>query len=164
MQLELLGIKILRGYKGGRITKRRLDLEDEIQDFLYFWHRPIRIGDLRKELRKRKLEIPHSTLNSIIQRMEGESLVCWEKYGLVQLTELGKHKMTHKKRHYHLLVMFLMKTLNLSHEKAQKESHSLSAIISCDLINQINQVLNFPNTCLCNEEIPRVDDCVVEEQ
>ena len=61
--------------------KRRMDLEEKLLDFLYTWIRPIRIGDLRKELEKEKISIPHSSINSIIRRLVEDKLVVWEKYG-----------------------------------------------------------------------------------
>lgn len=142
--------------------KRRFDIEEKILEFLYQWHRAIRIGDLKKELTGKGLEIPHSSLNSMVQRLEEDELVHWEKYGTVSLTDKGLEKVAHKLRHSHLLVMFLMKTLNLSHEVALRESYTLSNAISCDLIAQINKNLEFPSKCYCNENIPKIDDCVVK--
>ncbi|MFW9923162.1 MAG: metal-dependent transcriptional regulator [Candidatus Thorarchaeota archaeon] len=142
--------------------KRRIDIEEHILEFLYKWHRAIRIGDMIKELKKEGLDIPHSSINSVIQRLEDDELVQWEKYSTVSLTEKGLKKVAHKLRHSHLLVMFLMKTLNLPHEIALKESYSLSNAISCDLIERINKELEFPSKCYCNEFIPQIDNCMVK--
>jgi DtxR family Mn-dependent transcriptional regulator len=144
-------------------VKRREDLEVKVLEFLYKWFRPIRIGDLRKELLQEKIVIPHSSLNSIVLRLEKEGYVSWEKYGAVKLTQKGQEKAAHQQRHFHLLVMFLMDTLDLSHEEARKESYRISSLISCNLIAAMNQRLNKPVKCRCDEAIPVVKGCAINE-
>ena len=129
-------------------------------EFLYTWLRPIRIGDLKKELEKENIAIPHSSINSIIKRLEQENLIEWKKYGPITLTEKGKKKVAHKQRHFHLLVMYFMDTLHLSHKNAMKESYSIASVISCNLINKIDKELNNPQICHCNESIPRLEECI----
>ena len=140
--------------------KRRVDLEEKLLDFLYSWMRPIRIGDLRKELEKDQISIPHSSINSIIKRLEDDGLVIWEKYGPISLTKDGQKKAAHKQRHFHLLVMFLMEKLHLPHSEAKEESYAISSVISCNLIQQINKELNNPQKCHCNEKIPQIKECI----
>ena len=142
--------------------KRRMDLEEKLLDFLYTWIRPIRIGDLRKELEKEKISIPHSSINSIIRRLVEDELVVWEKYGPISLTKEGQKKAAHKQRHFHLLVMFLMEKLHLSHSEAKEESYAISSVISCNLIQQISKELNNPQKCHCNAKIPQIQECLTE--
>jgi len=144
-------------------VKRRDDLEIKVIEFLYKWFRPIRIGDLRKELLLEKINIPHSSLNSIVLRLEKEGSVTWEKYGAVKLTEMGQEKAAHQQRHFHLLVMFLMDTLGLTHNEARKECYRISSFISCNLIEAMNQRLNKPVKCQCDEAIPVVEGCAIND-
>lgn len=142
--------------------KRNIDLEQKIIDFLHKWIRPIRIGDLRVELLKEQIAIPHSTLNSTIKRMQNEQIVHWEKYGPVSLTEEGQRVATHNQRHLHLVTMFLAKSLDLTHDEAQIESYRIAGILSCNLINKISQILNKPAKCICSATIPLVEDCIAK--
>ncbi|MHA1125508.1 MAG: metal-dependent transcriptional regulator [Candidatus Heimdallarchaeota archaeon] len=143
--------------------KRREDLEIKVLEFLYKWFRPIRIGDLRKELLQEEIAIPHSSLNSIVLRLEKEGYVSWEKYGSVKLTQEGQQKAAHQQRHIHLLVMFLIETLGLTHEDARKECYRISSFISCNLIEAMNQRLNNPVKCQCDAAIPEVGVCAINE-
>jgi DtxR family Mn-dependent transcriptional regulator len=142
---------------------RRHDLEKKILSFLYKWLRPIRIGDIRKELEKDGWSAPHSTLNSIIKRFVADNFVKWEKYGPVVLTEKGKKVAAHQQRHFHLLVSFLLDSFAITLEEAQKESIALAGVISCNLIELINAKLNNPEKCKCNEVIPKVNACHKKE-
>jgi len=139
--------------------KRRIDLEEKMLGFLYHWLRPIRIGDLRNELKKDGTNIPHSSINSIIQRLVEDELVEWEKYGPIRLTDKGRQLAAPNLRHYHLVVMFLMEVLGLSHEEAKEESQRISSVISCSLIDKINKALKNPEKCHCNETIPKIIEC-----
>ncbi|MEA2071372.1 MAG: iron dependent repressor, metal binding and dimerization domain protein [Asgard group archaeon] len=139
--------------------KRRVDLENKVLDFLYSWMRPIRIGDIRTELKKKGYDIPHSSLNSIVDRLRKDELVTWEKYGPVSLTDKGETKAAHRQRHFHILVMFLKNSLDLSLEEAQEESKILSSVISCNLINKIDNKLDSPKICFCEEEISAIKEC-----
>jgi Mn-dependent DtxR family transcriptional regulator len=138
---------------------RNNDLETAILNFLFEWVRPIRVGELRRQLAERDIEVPHSTLNSVIKRMEEEGLLSWKKYGPVSLTDKGYKSASHTKRHFHLISMFLVKTLDISLQKAKEESYSICGILSCELIENINQKLNEPETCICKKQIPVVNDC-----
>lgn len=140
--------------------KRRIDLEEKLLDFLYSWLRPIRIGDLKKELEKEDIAIPHSSINSIIKRLVDDDFIIWQKYGPIALTKKGQKQAAHKQRHFHLLIMFFMKTLHLSHQEAKKESYAIASVISCNMINQISRELNNPQKCNCNETIPQVEECI----
>lgn len=142
--------------------KRRIDLEEKLLDFLYSWLRPIRIGDLKKELEKENTAIPHSSINSIIKRLVDDELITWQKYGPISLTQKGQQQAAHKQRHFHLLIMFFMNTLNLSHREAKKESYAIASVISCNMIDQISRELNNPQKCHCNESIPRVEECIAK--
>jgi DtxR family Mn-dependent transcriptional regulator len=139
--------------------RRNVELEHKILTFLYKWIRPIRIGDLRTELEKENLSIPHSTLNSTIQRMQQAGYVDWEKYGPVSLTEAGMKEVAHEQRHFHLFSMFLTKTLGISHDQAQEESYKIAGVLSCRIIEQISTLLNAPEKCICSEPIPKIKEC-----
>lgn len=139
--------------------KRNISLERKILEFLHGWLRPIRVGDLKTELAKEGIDIPHSSLNSVIQRLEKEGLLTWEKYGPVALTEKGKKEAAHNQRHFHLFAMFLVQTLDISIEQAKKESYQISGALSCDLIDSINDALNNPEICVCSDSIPQIAEC-----
>jgi len=139
--------------------RRNLELEQKILEFLYKWLRPIRIGDLKQELQKDGYSIPHSTLNSTIERLQERDFVKWKKYGPVALTEFGWESVAHKQRHFHLFSMYLSQTLGISHDQAQNESYKIAGILSCELIDKIAHILNEPEKCICNEVIPKIDEC-----
>ena len=118
-----------------RLVKEK---ENLILDFLYFWNRPIRAGDLNT-----RLKFKHSTLNSILKRLEGQKLLVWEKYKEIQLTEKGKESARHVSNHHFIIERFLKQSLNCSDEFAHNEAIHLAGTFSCELIEEICKKLNI---------------------
>ena len=139
--------------------KKNVKLEEKILDFLYNWLRPIRIGDLQKELGKEGWTVHRSSLNSTIERLVNNGHLHWEKYGPISLTKTGQKNAAHSSRHFHLLSMFFMKTLKITPEEAKKECLHIAGTISCTLIDQIAQFLGRPEYCICKKEIPIINEC-----
>lgn len=126
--------------------------ENEVLAFLYEWNRPIRAGDLSKEIK-----MPHSTVNSILGRLSKKGVVIWEKYRLVSLTDKGRNYLNHLTRHHHLFAFFLTRTLEMPIDNAHQNVNNIfSGNISCELIEKIDKKLNSPSECECGKIIPEL--------
>lgn len=106
--------------------------ENRILDFLYYWDRPIRAGDIAEEM-----SIPHSTLNSVLTRLTKENLILWEKYGPVALTQEGKDIAAHLSNHHFIIEYYLKQTLDLTEEQAHTQALHLAGRVDCVLVNAI---------------------------
>ena len=125
--------------------------EIKILDFLFYWGRPIKAGEIVKELK-----LKHSTLNSVLKRLTKQQLIKWEKYGAVHLTEVGTSKAAHLTNHHFIIEKFLKETLDISDDFAHKEALNLSRLISCELIEKICEKYKYcPNTMNYNFCEPR---------
>ena len=125
------------------------EAEKKILSFLYTWDRPIRAGDLSKNL-----TIKHSTINSILTRIEERGAIVWEKYGLISLTDNGKGYIEHLTRHRHLFSLLLTDTLEMTTEEAHSiVDVELSSKLSCQIIKKIAEKYNEPSNCLCGQKI-----------
>jgi DtxR family Mn-dependent transcriptional regulator len=112
--------------------------ENKVLDFLFYWGRPIRVGDLVKEL-----EIKHSTLNSVLHRLVENGLVSWSSYGPVELTEKGKEEAAHLSNHHFIIEHFLKQTLDLTESDVHHEALNLAGVASCALIEAICRKFNI---------------------
>ena len=101
--------------------------ENQVLEFLFYWKRAIRPGDLRK-----KLNIKHTTLNSILNRMK--DYIIWEKYGPVSLTKAGQKRAEHLTNHHLIIERYLKATLDISDEVAHQEALQVAGTFSCNLI------------------------------
>jgi Mn-dependent DtxR family transcriptional regulator len=115
--------------------------ELQIFDFLFWWGRPIRVGDLSD-----KLEIKHSTINSVLKRLEKDGFIEWEKYGLVSLSEKGQQEAGHYANHHFIVEKFLKETLDLTEQQAHNHAIELAGRVNCDLIDAICSKLKISHT------------------
>jgi len=129
--------------------------ENKVLEFIYRWFRPIRTGDLSKEM-----DIKHTTLNSQLKALEDKKFIKWDRYGSVVLTPKGKDKAKHLNRHHGILETFMIEILGMEKNKAQLETLSLAPVVSCNFVNLIGDKFNLPTTCACGNEIPTEKECI----
>ncbi|MFX1251198.1 MAG: metal-dependent transcriptional regulator [Promethearchaeota archaeon] len=135
-------------------------LENQILRLLNDWIRPIRSGDLTRELNRREgLKIRASTVNSALERLEKKKLLNWKRYGLVTLTNFGKNEARALARHHRLIEVFLVSELGLSVEQAHKEANLLNPPLSCETINRICEKYSHPEKCPCGSLIESSEIC-----
>jgi len=105
------------------------------------------------------LNIPHSTVNSVIKRLGEKGFLNWRRYGDIELTEHGKDALKHIEVHFHLIEVFLVESLGLSPKEAQNEARELAPHVSCMLIKKICEKYGKPRTCPMNNTIPDYPGC-----
>lgn len=129
--------------------------EMKILEFIYRWIRPIRAGDLSKEIK-----IKHTTLNSQLEALERKKLIKWSRYGLVELTDNGKEKAKHLNRHHGIIETFLIEILGMEPSEAYLETLALAPVVSCEFINLVSERFKLPDICACGSPIPSEEECI----
>ncbi len=104
--------------------------------FLYEWGRPIRVGDMKKYLK-----YPHSTLNSVIKRLQKKKLVEWTKYGQVNLLPEGTKIAAHHLKHHEILEKFFIQVLGLPAEEAHQNAVRAIGCLSCETIRKMEDLI-----------------------
>lgn len=128
--------------------------EKKILEFIYRWFRPIRAGDLSKEM-----NIKHTTLNSQLEALEKKSLIEWNRYGPIELTTLGKERAKHINRHHGIIETFLIEILGMEPRNAHIETLTLAPVVSCNFVNSIGDKFKLPDICACGNPIPTAEEC-----
>lgn len=142
-----------------------LDNDYQILKIIFRNNGEIRLNNLQKSLKEIiENEIPLSTLNSSLERMEKSGYIDWVRYYPIKLTQEGKNLAKELIRHAQLLELFLYNELNLTIEDAHKESEKLNLMLSCTTINKICEKYNHPMTCPCGESILNSVYCYCVEE
>lgn len=89
-------------------------------------------GDIAK-----RLQLPHSTINSVIKRLVSKELVNWKEYAYVELTPLANKMAAHHLRHHIIIHHYFEHELELSNEDAHKEGLRIAGVISCNTVLQM---------------------------
>lgn len=135
-----------------------LDLDCKILKFLYRYPSQ-KVGDIAKEF-----QLAHSTIGSSVKRLEKESLVSYERYQIVELTNKGKNLAIELSRHAQLLEILLFNELGLTIKQAHQESEKFHLLFSCDTINKICEKYKHPKTCPCGDQIYSSTNCYCEDE
>ncbi|MHA1583613.1 MAG: metal-dependent transcriptional regulator [Promethearchaeota archaeon] len=117
--------------------------ENAVLDLLFYLKHPIKVGEL-----KERLKVKHSTLNSVLKRLETQNLIKWEKYGPVTLTEQGLENASHLTQHHYILEEFFKNSLDIPEGLAHSEALRLAGAFSCEFIEAICNKLGIDPSIL----------------
>ena len=112
--------------------------ENQVLEYLFYHKQAIRPGDLKKDVK-----LKHTTLNSILGRLETKGIIEWKKYGPVSLTQVGREQAEHLTNHHLIIEYYLKETLNISDEIAHQEALQMADTFSCRLIGEICNKYNI---------------------
>jgi DtxR family Mn-dependent transcriptional regulator len=96
-------------------------------------------------------------VTKMLKAMHADSLVAYEAYKGVRLTEAGERLATELSRHHRLLERFLTDILGFSPEGAHDEAERLEHVISEEFEERLAAFLNHPTTCPHGSPIPNAD-------
>jgi len=117
----------------------KLGIKDQqVLIFLFEWDRPLRVGDIRNYLK-----FPHSTLNSVIKRLESKKFLDWEEYGQVKINPGGRKMVAHHLKHHITIHHFFQQALGLTEEEAHVEGLKSAGILSCRTVQLMKE--KIPN-------------------
>lgn len=105
------------------------DKDRSVIIYIYELGELVKPGDIAK-----RLELPHSTINSVIKRLVNKKLVNWKEYAHVELTLLANKMAAHHLKHHIVIHHYFEHELDLSREDAHKEGLRIAGVISCNTV------------------------------
>lgn len=103
------------------------------------------------------LDVKPATVSDMVRKLKEKSLVDYEKYGKVSLTELGRFKGMMVIRRHRLWETFLSSKLDFSWDEVHEVAEELEHIHSEKLINRLDAFLDFPEFDPHGDAIPNKD-------
>ena len=92
----------------------------------------IKVTEIANRLSKTK-----ASVNNAINLLKEEGLVTYEKYGPIQLTELGEREAIKIIEANDIVKLFLTDIINVNAENAEKEAKEIKTILSDDTLNKL---------------------------
>lgn len=105
--------------------------------FLYEFGKPIPAGDLA-----RQLSLPHSTINSVIKRLEDKGYVNWKEYHFVELNQTSAKMAAHHLQHHNIIHHYFVHYLDLEDDEAHVEGQKVAGVLSCKTVKQMKKLLD----------------------
>lgn len=100
------------------------------------------------------LDVKPATVSDMVRKLKEKSLVDYEKYGKVSLTEIGRFKGMMVIRRHRLWETFLSSKLDFSWDEVHEVAEELEHIHSEKLINRLDAFLDFPEFDPHGDAIP----------
>ncbi|MFK7783635.1 MAG: metal-dependent transcriptional regulator [Crocinitomicaceae bacterium] len=107
------------------------------------------------------LDVKPATVSDMVRKLRDKSLVNYEKYGKVSLTETGRFKGMMVIRRHRLWETFLFSKLDFSWDEVHELAEELEHIHSKKLINRLDAFLDFPEFDPHGDAIPNKDGEIV---
>jgi DtxR family Mn-dependent transcriptional regulator len=103
------------------------------------------------------LETKASSVTDMLKKLSEKELVAYQKYQGVTLTEKGFHSAKMIVRKHRLWEVFLVDKLNFSWDEVHEIAEELEHIKSENLINKLDEFLDFPSFDPHGDPIPNAD-------
>lgn len=95
-------------------------------------NKEIKVTEIANKLSKTK-----ASVNSAINSLKESGLIKYEKYGPIELTELGEKEAIKIIEANDIVKLFLTDIINVNAENAEKEAKEIKTILSDDTLNKL---------------------------
>lgn len=102
------------------------------------------------------------TATSMVKTLADSSLVTYEPYSGVRLTDAGRQLATHVLRRHRLVELFLVKVLEMDWSEVHDEAERLEHAVSDNMIARIDEMLGHPSVDPHGDPIPDAQGQVEE--
>ncbi len=101
-------------------------------------------GEIKPNLLAEKLEISNAAVTDMLRRLSRDGLVDYQKYKGIKLTNEGESYAKNMLRRHRIWEVFLHQVLGMPWDKVHDEAEKLEHSSSDELINLLDEFLNYP--------------------
>lgn len=101
-------------------------------------------GEIKPNLLAEKLEISNAAVTDMLRKLSRDGFIDYKKYKSIKLTDNGESYAKNILRRHRLWEVFLNKTLGMSWDKIHDEAEKLEHSSSDELINLLEEFLDYP--------------------
>ena len=115
------------------------------EDYLTAIYRNIdEAGEIKPNLLAAKLEISNAAVTDMLRKLSRDGFVDYRKYKSIKLTNEGESYAKNMLRRHRIWEVFLHKTLGMTWDKVHDEAEKLEHSSSDELINLLDEFLEYP--------------------
>ncbi len=111
-------------------------------------------NQVKQNLIAAKLEVTGAAVSDMLKKLAKDGLINYEKYREISLTENGKSYARNMVRRHRIWEVFLNQIIGMPWEKVHDEAHRLEHSSSDELINRMEEMLEFPKYDPHGDPIP----------
>lgn len=103
-------------------------------------------GEIKPNLIAESLEISNAAVTDMLRKLSNDGFVNYKKYKGIKLTSEGENYAKNMVRRHRLWETFLHRVLGMSWDKVHVEAEKLEHSSSDELINRIEEYLDYPES------------------
>jgi DtxR family Mn-dependent transcriptional regulator len=101
-------------------------------------------GEIKPNLLAEKLDISNAAVTDMLRKLSRDGFVNYKKYKSIKLTKEGEAYAKNMLRRHRIWEVFLHQTLGMSWDKVHDEAEKLEHSSSDELINLLEEFLDYP--------------------
>ncbi|GAB4286074.1 MAG: metal-dependent transcriptional regulator [Ignavibacteriaceae bacterium] len=111
-------------------------------------------GEIKANVIAEKLQISNAAVTDMLRKLSKDGLIKYEKYKGISLTKNGKAYARNMVRRHRIWEVFLHQIVGMPWDKVHDEAHELEHAASDELINKMEEMLDFPSFDPHGDPIP----------
>jgi DtxR family transcriptional regulator, Mn-dependent transcriptional regulator len=120
------------------------------------------VNEVKPNLIADKLEITSAAVSDMLKKLAKEGLINYQKYKGISLTKKGEDYARNMVRRHRIWEVFLNQFIGLPWEKVHEEANRLEHSSSDELINKMEEMLDFPEYDPHGDPIPSKEGKIPE--
>ena len=121
-------------------------------------------GQIKANLIAEKLQISNAAVTDMLKKLKHEGHIKYEPYHEIELTTRGREFAQNMVRRHRIWEIFLHQIVGLPWDKVHDEAHHLEHSGSDELINKMEEMLNFPAFDPHGDPIPSKNGIVPKQK
>lgn len=121
-------------------------------------------GTIKANIIAEKLQVSGAAVTDMLKKLAKDGLVNYEKYKGISLTDVGENYARQMVRRHRIWEIFLYQIVGMPWDKVHDEANRLEHSASDDLINRMEEMLNFPEFDPHGDPIPSKEGIVPKQK
>lgn len=121
-------------------------------------------GEIKATAIAEKLQISNAAVTDMLKKLAKDGYVNYKRYKGIKLTNDGEEYAKNMVRRHRIWEVFLHQVVGMPWDKVHDEAHNLEHSSSDDLINRMEEMLDFPEFDPHGDPIPSKDGIVPKQK
>lgn len=121
-------------------------------------------GKIKANLVADKLQVSNAAVTDMLKKLKGDGYIKYKPYKGIELTERGREYAKNMVRRHRIWEVFLHQIVGLPWDKVHDEAHNLEHSGSDELINKMEEMLNFPEFDPHGDPIPSKNGVIPKQK
>src|SRR3970040_664386 len=121
-------------------------------------------GTIKANQIAEKLSISNAAVTDMLKKLANDGFVDYKRYQGIKLTNNGEEYAKNMVRRHRIWEVFLPQVVGIPWDKVHEEAHNLEHSASDELINRMEEMLDFPTFDPHGDPIPSKDGVLPEQK